>query len=278
MSEREDVQKKILDEAERLGKGDAFRFSCRPGVSCFTNCCSDVNIVLTPYDILRLKKRLGVDSKQFLDEFTVSPFTKEQTFPVVMLKMREDDEKSCPFLGTREEGCTVYEDRPWSCRMYPVGKASPPEDAAGEEEFFFLMKEEHCKGFEEATDDWTVGGWMDDQGVADYDRFSEGFKEIVLHRLVREGVELSPRRMEMFQQAFYDLDTFRSFVFESSFLEKFEIDDEEQEAMRTSDEALLEFSPRWLRFALFGDVTAVSIKEHILEAKREDLRRTGKLK
>jgi hypothetical protein len=104
MDEREDLKRRILDTADRLGPGDGFRFTCRPGVSCFTNCCADVNIVLTPYDILRLKNRLGMDSTSFLERYTISPFTKEQKFPVRMLKMGSDQHKACPFLGTQAEG------------------------------------------------------------------------------------------------------------------------------------------------------------------------------
>lgn len=279
MSEREDLSKRILETADRLGPEDTFSFTCRPGVSCFTNCCADVNIVLTPYDILRLKNRLGMDSTSFLEKHTISPFTKEQKFPVRMIRMLGDEHKSCPFLGPREQGCTVYEDRPWSCRMYPVGKASPADDPSMEQdEFFFLMQEEHCKGFAEAKQDWTIAGWVDDQGVEEYDEAAEGYKSIVLHRLVREGIELPSSKMEMFHQAFYDLDRFRAFVFESTFLDKFDVDEEELGRMKKDDRALLDFAVKWLGFGLFGETSAIRIRDHILEAKREDLHRSGELK
>ena len=42
-----------------LSEGDTFKFSCHKGIKCFTACCSDTNIILGPYDIHRLKKRLG---------------------------------------------------------------------------------------------------------------------------------------------------------------------------------------------------------------------------
>ena len=61
--------------------------------------------------------------------------------------------------------------------------------------------------------------------------------------------------MELFHTACYDLDAFREFVFESSFLTRFEIEPEVVEAIRTSDEALLAFAFRWLRFALFAEPT-----------------------
>jgi hypothetical protein len=50
----------------RLTKESKFRFSCHPGVPCFTNCCRNMNIILTPYDIIRLKNRLGLTSDMFL--------------------------------------------------------------------------------------------------------------------------------------------------------------------------------------------------------------------
>ncbi|MFH0789406.1 MAG: YkgJ family cysteine cluster protein, partial [Pseudomonadota bacterium] len=51
-------------------EGDSFSFACHPGVSCFTECCRDLNCVLTPYDLLRLKKSLGMTSSDLLDQFT----------------------------------------------------------------------------------------------------------------------------------------------------------------------------------------------------------------
>ena len=45
----------ILKEYPRLSPESKFRFSCHKGLSCFTQCCGDVNIFLTPYDVLRLK-------------------------------------------------------------------------------------------------------------------------------------------------------------------------------------------------------------------------------
>jgi hypothetical protein len=61
--------------------------------------------------------------------------------------------------------------------------------------------------------------------------------------------------MHMFYEACYDLDTFREFVFSSSFLERFEVEDELVEEIKTNDAALLKFGFRWLKFAIFGETT-----------------------
>jgi len=53
---------------------------------------------------------------------------KNLQYPVILLQMRDNEKKSCPFVTA--EGCSVYPDRPWACRMYPLGLASPNSTAA----------------------------------------------------------------------------------------------------------------------------------------------------
>jgi hypothetical protein len=57
----------------------------------------------------------------------------------------------------------------------------------------------------------------------------------------------------MFYMAAYDLDRFRSFVFDTRFLDLFEVDEARVEALRTDDVELLEFAMDWLAFSLFGE-------------------------
>ncbi len=75
------TQEEILKEYDRLGPDDSIHFRCGKGLDCFTCCCQDVSIVLTPYDVLRMKRSLGVSSSEFLDKYTISPFIKEQKIP-----------------------------------------------------------------------------------------------------------------------------------------------------------------------------------------------------
>jgi len=284
----EELKQQILDEAERLGLDDRFSFSCHPGVSCFNQCCGDVNIVLTPYDVLRLKRRLGLGSTEFLGRYTVKPFTKEQKLPVVLLKM-DDSRPNKPCQLVTQKGCSVYEDRPWPCRMYPVGSASArTESDPNAPEFFFLMQEEPCEGFKQARRgliperpegargtacDWSIREWIDDQGIGEYNSWGDEFKEITLHPRLRQ-MELSPHQMEMFYTACYDLDRFRVFVFESSLLAKYEVEPEVVEATRDDDEELLRFAFRWLRTCILGEQT-VRLRNETVEQYRERLAAQG---
>jgi Fe-S-cluster containining protein len=267
MSEADAFKRSILENSPRLTPASRFKFGCHPGVTCFNRCCADVNIVLTPYDVLRLRRRLGLGSTEFIVQHTVRPFTKEQKLPLVLLRMRDDEKHTCPFVT--EQGCGVYTDRPWACRMYPVGAASSHPRAAAGEDFYFLLEEDHCHGHREDTE-WTVAGWMENQGVGEYDAQGELFKEVTLHPRLLEGPALDPRKMDLFFMACYDLDRFRRFVFESRFLSTFDLAEEHVAAMRSDDEALLKFGLEWLRFALFAE-PSVKVNPKVLEAKRQEL-------
>ena len=93
MKEIERLKKTILEEYPRLSEKSKFCFKCHPGVPCFNDCCGDVNIFLTPYDILRLRKNLGITTEEFLKKYTISPFDKNLKYPVVMLKMEENEKR-----------------------------------------------------------------------------------------------------------------------------------------------------------------------------------------
>ena len=80
-----------------------------------------------------------------------------------------------------------------------------------------------------------------------------------------EGGTLSPEKMHMFHTACYDLDKFREFLFESTLLKRFDVDEDFVEEIRYSDEGLLRFAFLWLRFSLFGEPT-MKPKAGVVEA------------
>ncbi len=274
MREIEDLKKEILKEYPRLDKQSRFAFSCHPGVPCFNDCCGDVNIFLTPYDIIRLKNNLGISSTELLKKYTISPFDQNLKYPVILLQMGDDPKKKCPFVTG--EGCRVYPDRPWACRMYPLGLASPGDDSQElDKEFYFLLKEDICKGFLERKSQ-TVGDWLKEQGITEYNRMGEYFKELITHKFFRDGEPLPPKKVELFFLAVYDVDRFRKFVFDSSFLDKFRVDNTTIERIRTDDVELLKFGYQWLRFALFGEET-ITIRPEVIDDKKKELVAKGKL-
>ena len=256
-----------LGDNRRLGPDDTFTFGCHKGLSCFTTCCSDIMIVLTPLDIVRLARRLNITTGEFLDKHTLMPITKDLKLPVLLLKMGPKPEQKCPFVS--EEGCTVYEDRPWSCRMYPIGMGIPPARAGEDPKpVYFLFEDDFCKGRSESKT-WTVDEWRKDQIVEAQEELETGYREIVSHPWFIGGRQLDPKRMEIFHTACYNLDKFREFIFDSTFLKRFDLEDSLIEKIKSDDEALMRFAFRWLRYALFAEPT-LKAREGASELRRKE--------
>ncbi len=252
----------------QLKAEDELSFGCHAGLPCFNTCCHDVNIILTPVDVLRLSRRLKMSTTEFIGQHTLKPITKELQLPVLMMKMSKTEEKACPFLT--DKGCGVYEDRPWACRMYPIAMAVPPARAGDEEPepIYFLLEDDFCKGHGAATK-WTVEKWRRDQGVVEHEDLEKCHREIHSHPWFIGGIRhLNPSGMEMFFMCSYDLDTFKRFIFNSSFLERFDIEEELVEKLRTDDVELLKFGSRWLRYSLFQE-PIIKVREDAPKSRRK---------
>lgn len=266
----------------RLDTESKFRFRCHKGVPCFTLCCSNIDIMLTPYDVLRMKQRLGISSEEFIANYVNVRVDDKSSHPYAYLRLSDNEDRTCQFLKSANDGCGIYEDRPVSCRYYPVGQATmkkASEEEGGEpihEEFYFFVKEEHCQGFKE-QDQWTVQSWRDDQGSEHYDAMNREWKELLMRRDVPGQAKLDQKKQTMFFIASYDLDKFRRFVFDSRFLDAFEVDAEEIERMRTDDVALMKFGFRYIKFLMMME-DSLKPREGVLdEAKRKaDERRAAK--
>ena len=103
-------------------EGDkVIQFQCRKGIECWNACCSNIDIMLTPYDIIRLKKRLGMTSTEFLQKYTY-PFEFGRNDIAGVKYKPVEGGTACQFM--RPEGCSVYEDRPTACRYYPIALLS----------------------------------------------------------------------------------------------------------------------------------------------------------
>jgi Fe-S-cluster containining protein len=210
-------------------------------------------LVLTPYDVLRLKNRLNLSSEVFLERYAASYVDEKYGVPVVKLKMNKDETRQCPFVSP--EGCVVYEDRPGACRLYPLGRAaSKIYEGCRAGEYYFMVKESHCLGLNEKQK-WTVQEWLKDQGLDEYNIMNDFFMDITAGRQARIIKRLSDRQLQMYYMACYSLDDFRRFVFETSFLDRFDITQDVLSRIKTDENELMAFACQWLKFSLFGEKT-----------------------
>ncbi len=220
MAEAEFTEPEVLQNTPRLGPDDRFAFHCDPSLDCFGHCCQDVTILLTPYDVLRMKQALGIDSSDLHGAIHLARVLGGEAVPVVFLKMNEDDKK-CQFVG--EKGCGVYANRPWACRMYPLGMAERSTSQGAAERFYFVLKEELCHGHGKGGE-IAVREFIEGQGVEPYDVMQSPFRRL-LAVAAEQKEALTNEQCAMYYMALYDLDRFRRFVFETRFLNLFDVDE-----------------------------------------------------
>ncbi len=232
---------------ERIAADECFAFACHPGVECFTNCCRQLELALTPYDVLRLKKSLGLSSDVFLDRYVIVEKEKEDIFPRFYLTMVDDGRASCVFVS--EKGCTHYQDRPGACRTYPMGRAAMRTEQSTMEEFFVLLQEEHCLGFKE-TQQQSPNSYSQEQELTIYNEFNDAVATVLQHDKIRTGMVPTAEQVEDFVLCLYNIDTFRRQIMEDGKLLKSPLTEQQKEALKDDDKLLL-FAIDWLKDRLF---------------------------
>lgn len=245
------TRKDFPDGMVPLSKKEKFTFQCHPDIDCFMICCRNVDMYLYPYDILRLKNYIGISSQDFLENYVrVVQGNAHPYFPSLMLRLSEDSEKSCPFLDTK--GCTVYQDRPSACRMYPLERAvdrSP--DKSNEREFYFMTNHSYCHGHSEEKN-FTVKNWIRDQRLDEYNLMDELWVEMdtVFAANPWSGEGHGGSKQQMAFTACYDIDNFRQMVAKHSLLDRFTLTRDQKRRINESDVELLKFAYDWLKYFL----------------------------
>jgi len=236
----------------RLGERDGFSFRCHAGLECFNRCCRNLNLFLYPYDVLRLRRSIGISSDTFLDRHVDVVMRPDSFFPDVLLKMADNAEKTCPFLT--EDGCRVYVDRPDTCRTFPVEQGALYEAATKTtRRVSFFRPPDFCLGQHESTR-WTLKTWAEDQQAVLYNRMTLEWAEIrgllQTNPFGSEGAG-GPKAKMAFMAA-YNIDRFRDFVFQSSFFDRYPVKSKVRKKIKTSDLDLLRLGFEWIKLFLFG--------------------------
>ena len=231
---------------------DSFNFHCHSEVPCFLVCCANVHLLLYPYDVLRLKQRLGMHSGDFLAKHVELCEGSHPFFPGVKLRLSDLQGHPCPFLG--DTGCCVYEDRPSACRTYPlergVGKENKESALHAQ---YFLTKHPWCKGHAEEYS-YSLRQWEREQGLHDWNLHNDYWAELNMffgtNPCTGEG-KVGPMQQLAFMVC-YNIDAFREYVEQNGLLEQFSLNKAERRGIRSNDDALLVFGFKWLEYVLGG--------------------------
>ncbi|UCE66054.1 MAG: YkgJ family cysteine cluster protein [Candidatus Zixiibacteriota bacterium] len=128
---------------------------------CCKNFSSNDRIIIEPYDVLRLSRRLSISTGKFLEQYADLTLDDHTHFPVALLKYKGNRRRNkCHFL--RSYGCSVYEDRPLRCRLYPLGRILNRGKS-----YFIHIGNCIC---EDSPGDksWGAQEWTDASGAEDY--------------------------------------------------------------------------------------------------------------
>lgn len=239
------IRSQFPESVYRLKADEDYSFDCHPGVACFTECCRMLELALTPYDVLRLRRGTGLTSQQLHDQYIIEERGERDMFPKYYLTMIDDGRASCAFVGA--DGCQVYPHRPGACRAYPLGRAAVRTKSGELQQHFVLLKESHCKGFAE-TRPQTPLLYSKEQGLAEYNLYNDALASLIQHDEIRQGRFMpSDEQLRLFALALYNLDQFRDDITRGA-LPGLDCGSEILE----NDERLLLFAIEWLKGMFFS--------------------------
>jgi len=262
---------------ELLEGTTTIQFQCRKGIDCWNACCSNIDISLTPVDILRLSRRLDISTTEFLVQYTFPYELEPNGIAGVKFKPVENG-SACQFM--RPEGCDVYTDRPTACRYYPVALLSMRRsDEYTDRNAYALVKEAHCHGHNEPRQ-ISIEDYRQEQGVVEYDELGRGWRQLVLKKKSSGPTIGAPskRSLQLWFMACYDLDRFRDFVASTAFNEVYDIPWNEMQKILSTDSELMLFAFQFLRQTMFGEET-IKMKADAFEkrlARRREIEAVSK--
>jgi len=97
-----------------------------------------------------------------------------------------------------------------------------------------------------------VQSWIEDQGLAPYLEINDRLMTILFHpHKIRKG-ELNQGQLQKVMVACYNLDVFREFVFNTPFLDLFQVDPETREKVKEDNVMLLKLGIAYLKRVLFN--------------------------
>ena len=236
-------KEQFLTRMPKLDADDSFTFSCHPGIPCFNECCADLNCALSPYDVVRLRDALSLGSREFIEQFATVQLLAPIGFPEVLLKMSDDERKSCPFV--RVEGCSVYGDRPTACRYYPLAKGTLRGRDGSFSERFALVRENHCRGFRE-NKEYTPATWISDQELEVYDTYFTEYHKLITD-LKAKGRTLNSNEFGITFLALFRIDDFFTFLASQGLMQKLKLPESEINDIVSNEGTGLAFAMGWLR-------------------------------
>lgn len=234
----------------------SFNFKCHSGLDCFTKCCQKVDIILYPFDIIKLKNSLKIDSEKFIHDHVQLVKGSNPFFPSPMLKLAEDEK--CPFLS--DDGCTVYKSRPSACRTYPLERGvDRTSDGRSIEDFYFMTNHDYCFGHSEDSS-FTVKDWIRNQQIDEFNSANDLWinMDTLFMSNPWKGEGAGGTKQQISFMICYNIDGFRRFVEERNLIKQFKLDKSFRQRIARDDLELQKFGFLWLEQILSDKKNLIS--------------------
>lgn len=150
-----------ISDGRLYGENDMVKADCHGCQGCF-QCCTGMgrSVILDPYDVFRLQKRLGCDLSQLLAQGKAELNVVDGVI-LPNLRMAGEGER-CSFLN--EEGrCAIHGSRPGICRLFPLGRLYENGD------FKYFLQTGECR--ESRRTKVKVSKWIDTPEQGKYHEF-----------------------------------------------------------------------------------------------------------
>lgn len=220
--------KEIVDNFEKMkiGVDEPFKFHC---TMCGKCCIHREDILLTPKDMYRMAKKLGITPKELFEQYCETYIGSDSRIPIVRLKPR-GSVRRCPLLKDRK--CSVHDAKPIVCAMFPIGrclmmdaKASSPEHITTDDIQFIFT----APGCGDDSETHTVREWLSEFGIPIEDEFFVKWQHTIveLGKLMREAEKIcSEHTMEMVWTAAF-VALYLGYDMKKEFLPQFEQNSED---------------------------------------------------
>ena len=140
-------------------KDKKFKFKCK---KCGF-CCK--YIILYPFDIMNLCKKLDITTKEFLKKHAKLNIDKDK-----ILRCLLKEPQKCNFLKNNQ--CSIYESRPIRCRLFPLGRYFEDNEVS----YIITGK---CIGFD-SNKKQSIKEFLDAQEVSQYDEMVNDWNKFII--------------------------------------------------------------------------------------------------
>ncbi len=170
----------IVDNFDRMKiePDTPFKFHC---TQCGKCCINREDIMLSPFDLFRASKELGMTPQDFVKTYCETYLGESSRMPIVRILPRGSI-KRCPLMKDRK--CSIHKSKPTVCAMFPIGRVLRIEAdkldekpvSADQIEYIFTYP-----GCGDNSETHTVREWLGAFGIPLQDEFFAKWQDVILH-------------------------------------------------------------------------------------------------